>query len=141
MRSWWQRSRSAWGSINRISAMCIIITCRKAWRTTHKKSVGRDGQDSTCEVLASVDDVTVLENFTYGDTPDKTSIGAIIDWVLAKENQFDVSVYDLSRRYDVRPLVIETLLTYPELEDVVEATEPFYNEYQFVLLKSAKEIL
>jgi ATP-dependent DNA helicase RecQ len=102
---------------------------------------GRDGQDSTCEVLASVDDVTVLENFTYGDTPDKTSIGAIIDWVLAKENQFDVSVYDLSRRYDVRPLVIETLLTYLELEDLVEATEPFYNEYQFVLLKSAKEIL
>ncbi|HXM01593.1 MAG TPA: RecQ family ATP-dependent DNA helicase, partial [Chthoniobacterales bacterium] len=102
---------------------------------------GRDGQDSTCEVLASVDDVTVLENFTYGDTPDKTRIGAIIDWVLAKENQFDVSVYDLSRRYDVRPLVIETLLTYLELEDVVEATEPFYNEYQFVLCKSAKEIL
>ena len=37
--------------------------------------------------------------------------------------------------------MIETLLTYLELEDVVEATEPFYNEYQFVLLKSAKEIL
>ena len=102
---------------------------------------GRDGQDSTCEMLASVDDVTVLENFTYGDTPDKERIGAIIDWVLAKENQFDVSVYDLSRTYDVRPLVIETLLTYLELEDVVEASEPFYNEYQFVLFKSAKEIL
>jgi ATP-dependent DNA helicase RecQ len=102
---------------------------------------GRDGQDSICEMLASVDDVTVLENFTYGDTPDKASIDAIIDWVLAKENQFDVSVYELSRTHDVRPLVIETLLTYLELEEVVEATEPFYNEYQFVLLKSAKEIL
>ena len=58
---------------------------------------GRDGQESTCEMLASVDDVTVLENFTYGDTPDQGSIGAIIDWVLAKKNQFDVSVYELSR--------------------------------------------
>jgi ATP-dependent DNA helicase RecQ len=102
---------------------------------------GRDGQDSTCELLAAVDDVTVLENFTYGDTPDQERIGAIIDWILAKENQFDVSVYDLSRSYDVRPLVIETLLTYLELEDVIEAREPFYNEYQFVLFKSAKEIL
>jgi ATP-dependent DNA helicase RecQ len=102
---------------------------------------GRDGQGSTCEMLASVDDVTVLENFTYGDTPDKERIDAIIDWVLAKENQFDVSVYELSRSYDVRPLVLETLLTYLELEDVVEATEPFYTEYQFVLLKSSKEIL
>ena len=102
---------------------------------------GRDGQDSTCEMLASVDDVTVLENFTYGDTPDKERIGAIIDWILAKENEFDVSVYDLSRTYDVRPLVIETLLTYLELEEVIEATEPFYNEYQFVLFKTVKEIL
>ena len=102
---------------------------------------GRDGQDSTCEMLASVDDVTVLENFTYGDTPDKERIGTIIDWVLAKENEFDVSVYDLSRTYDVRPLVIETLFTYLELEDVIETTEPFYNEYQFVLFKTAKEIL
>jgi ATP-dependent DNA helicase RecQ len=102
---------------------------------------GRDGQDSICEMLACVDDVTVLENFTYGDTPDKSSIGAIIDRVLAQENQFDISVHELSKAHDVRPLVIETLLTYLELADVIEATEPFYNEYQFVLLKSANEIL
>ena len=30
---------------------------------------GRDGQPSTCEVLACGDDVTTLENFTFGDTP------------------------------------------------------------------------
>jgi ATP-dependent DNA helicase RecQ len=102
---------------------------------------GRDGQNSICEMLASVDDVTVLENFTYGDTPDQASIGAIIDRIIAKDDQFDISLYDLSRMHDVRPLVIETLLTYLELEDVIEATEPFYNEYQFVLLKSAQEIL
>src|SRR6202035_2316742 len=91
---------------------------------------GRDGQSSTCEMLASVDDVTVLENFTYGDTPDQGSIGAIIDRIIAKDDQFDVSLYELSRTHDVRPLVIETLLTHLELEDVIEATEPFYNEYQ-----------
>ncbi len=101
---------------------------------------GRDGQSSICEMLASVEDVTVLENFTYGDTPDHGSIGAIIDRIIAKDDQFDVSLYELSRTHDVRPLVIETLLTYLELEDVIEATEPFYNEYQFVLLKSANEI-
>ena len=102
---------------------------------------GRDGKASTCEMLACGSDITVLENFTFGDTPDATSIRAIADRVLANASDFDVSVYELSRAYDVRPVVVETLLTYLELADVIEATEPFYNEYQFTLLKSSREIL
>ncbi|HZC36090.1 MAG TPA: RecQ family zinc-binding domain-containing protein, partial [Chthoniobacterales bacterium] len=54
---------------------------------------------------------------------------------------FDLSIHELSRTHDVRPLVVETLLTYLELADVIEATEPFYNEYQFMPLKSSREIL
>ena len=34
-----------------------------------------------------------------------------------------------------------TLLTYLELADVIESTEPFYNEYQFTPLKPSQEIL
>jgi ATP-dependent DNA helicase RecQ len=102
---------------------------------------GRDGKASTCEMLACGSDITVLENFTFGDTPDATSIRAIADRVLANASEFDVSVYELSRAHDVRPVVVETLLTYLELADVIEATEPFYNEYQFTLLKSSREIL
>ena len=102
---------------------------------------GRDGKPSRCEMLACGSDVTVLENFTFGDTPDATSVRAIADRVLANASEFDVSVYELSRAHDVRPVVVETLLTYLELADVIEATEPFYNEYQFTLLKSSREIL
>lgn len=102
---------------------------------------GRDGKASTCEMLACGSDVTLLENFTFGDTPDASSIRAIADRVLANDSEFDVSVYELSRTHDVRPVVVETLLTYLELADVIEATEPFYNEYQFTLLKSSREIL
>jgi ATP-dependent DNA helicase RecQ len=102
---------------------------------------GRDGKASMCEMLACGSDVTLLENFTFGDTPDATSIRAIADRVLANASEFDVSVYELSRTHDVRPVVVETLLTYLELADVIEATEPFYNEYQFTLLKSSREIL
>jgi ATP-dependent DNA helicase RecQ len=102
---------------------------------------GRDGKPSICEMLASGSDVTVLENFTFGDTPDAGSISAIADRVLANASEFDISVYELSRAFDVRPLVVETLLTYLELGDVIEATEPFYNEYQFTLRKASQEIL
>jgi ATP-dependent DNA helicase RecQ len=102
---------------------------------------GRDGKASICEMLACGSDVTVLENFTFGDTPVADSICAIADRVLASAEEFDISVYELSRDHDVRPLVVETLLTYLELADVIEATEPFYNEYQFTLLKSSQEIV
>jgi ATP-dependent DNA helicase RecQ len=102
---------------------------------------GRDGKDSICELLACGSDLTVLENFTYGDTPDAESVCQIVDAIVRHEGGFDLSLHELSRTYDVRPLVVGTLLTYLELSDVIEATEPFYNEYQFVPLKPSREIL
>ena len=35
---------------------------------------GRDGEKSFCEILANRDNVNILENFIYGDTPEKDSI-------------------------------------------------------------------
>ena len=102
---------------------------------------GRDGKDSICEMLACGSDVTVLENFTYGDTPDAESVSRIVENIVHREGEFDLSLYDLSRAYDVRPLVAGTLLTYLELADVIESTQPFYNEYQFAPLKPSHEIL
>ena len=102
---------------------------------------GRDGKEAICEMLACGADLTILENFTYGDTPEAADVCAIIDALLANENEFDISLYDLSRAHDIRPLVVNTLLTYLELEDVIESTEPFYNEYQFAPLKPSQEIL
>jgi ATP-dependent DNA helicase RecQ len=102
---------------------------------------GRDGKDSICEMLACGSDVTVLENFTYGDTPDSESVSRIVDAIGQHRSEFDLSLYELSRAYDVRPLVAGTLLTYLELADVIESTEPFYNEYEFLPLKPSQEIL
>ena len=102
---------------------------------------GRDGKDSICEMLASGSDVTVLENFTYGDTPDAESVSRIVDAISEHRSEFDLSLYELSRAYNIRPLVAGTLLTYLELADVIESTEPFYNEYEFLPLKPSREIL
>jgi ATP-dependent DNA helicase RecQ len=103
---------------------------------------GRDGAASVCEILACADDVTVLENFTYGDTPDARSVGAILDEVIGGDAAtFDVSIYELSNAHDMRPLVVNTLLTYLELDDVIEATAPFYSEYKFQFLRPEEEML
>ncbi len=102
---------------------------------------GRDRRESLCEILACGDDITVLENFTYGDTPEPESVAGVADMVLSHTGDFDISVYEVSRTYDIRPLVVNTLMTYLELADVIESTAPFYTEYQFLPLKSSKEIL
>ena len=43
---------------------------------------GRDGQPAICEMLACGDDLTVLENFIYSDTPTPRALETLIDRVL-----------------------------------------------------------
>jgi ATP-dependent DNA helicase RecQ len=89
--------------------------------------------------------VTVLENFTFGDTPTPEAVAGLLDHVLgtagAGGGRFDVSTYELSGEFDVRPLVINTLLTYLELDGVIESTGPFYSQYKFKPLKPSAEML
>lgn len=91
---------------------------------------GRDGERSVVELLASLDDVAVLENFAYGDTPTETALRGIIDDVLARGASFDLDLTDLSNRHDVRLLVLRTALTYLELLGVLRQGTPFYAGYR-----------
>ena len=93
---------------------------------------GRDGQPSSCEVFACANDLTVLENFVYGDTPTEQSVYSFLENILNQPSEFSVSVYELSNRFDIRNLVVNTLLTYLQLEGVIQTTSPFYNEYKFL---------
>ena len=102
---------------------------------------GRDGQASVCEMFACADDVVVLENFSYGDTPEPKAIASLVEEVLGQGNPFDISVYELSNAHDIRPLVVKTLLTYLELSGIVDSTRPFYSNYKFQPLRSSEEIL
>jgi ATP-dependent DNA helicase RecQ len=102
---------------------------------------GRDGGPSLCELLACGDDVTTLENFTFGDTPTPQAVASFLDEVLGRGEAFDLSTYELSGTHDVRPLVAETMLTYLEIGGVLEGTGPFYNEYKFQPLRPSAEIL
>ncbi len=102
---------------------------------------GRDGQPSVCMMLGSGSDLLNLENFIYGDTPDDAAVRACIDHILEQPRTFDLGVYELSGMFDIRPLVIKTLLTYLELEGVIISTGPFYSSYKFKPLKPSTEIL
>jgi ATP-dependent DNA helicase RecQ len=102
---------------------------------------GRDGAPSVCELFAVPDDVVTLENFSYGDTPTPEAVRGLVHELLNLGERFDVSRYDLSRRHDIRQLVVSTLLTYLELQGVLAATSPFYDTYKFKPLRSSAEIL
>ena len=91
---------------------------------------GRDGQPSIVELLACLADVPALENFAYGDTPTPEALRALLAELQAAGPTFDVSVAELAARFDVRPLVVRTILTYLELLNVLRQLTPFYASYE-----------
>jgi len=102
---------------------------------------GRDGKPAVCELLACCDDLTVLENFIYSDTPSPRALGNLIDRILRLGKTFDVSVYDLAVTCDVRNSVIATMLAYLETAGILEATGSFYGTYRCKLLNTQEKIL
>lgn len=102
---------------------------------------GRDGAASTCQMFICQDDMNVLENFAYGDTPTLSSIQSLLDDLFSLEQEFDVSYTKLSALHDIRVPVVRTLLAYLELDGYLEGGTPFYSDYQFKPVLSSKEIL
>jgi ATP-dependent DNA helicase RecQ len=102
---------------------------------------GRDGLPSLCELLACADDAVPLENFTLGDTPEPVAVEALVRKMLGSGEEFDVSRYDLSQETDIRPLVVETVITYLELDGLLRPTRAFYESTQVQFLKGEGAIL
>ena len=108
---------------------------------------GRDGQPSVCELLACGDDRIALENFTYGDTPTPEAVRQLLGEIFSPQasracrrsqhrpDEFDLSLYELAQATDIRPLVIETVLTHLELGGMIRPLGSFYAGYQFRLLE------
>ena len=102
---------------------------------------GRDGKPAICHMLVCPDDLNVLENFVYGDTPDSEAVASLIGDVFSRGDEFDVNLYRLSGKHDLRPLVLRTLLTYLELKGYLLGGTPFYAEYKFKPLMASRDIL
>ena len=102
---------------------------------------GRDGRPSICELYFCPDDLNVLENFVYGDTPSAGAVESLVGEIFSQGEAFDASEYELSSAHDIRFTVVRTLLTYLELLGHLERGTPFYAAYQFKPLKSSAEIL
>ncbi|MCF8105184.1 MAG: RecQ family ATP-dependent DNA helicase [Desulfohalobiaceae bacterium] len=103
---------------------------------------GRDGQEALCEVLANKDSLPLLENFVYGDMPEKSSIKALLETIAASENsEWEVRLASLSTELNMRILPLKTLLVYLELNRILEPRAAYYAEYEFQTLVETDRIL
>lgn len=102
---------------------------------------GRDNQKSIVELFACRDDVPTLQNFAYGDTPERAALQNFIEEILNLGPEFALDQNELSTRLDIRPLVLRTALTYLELFGVLKQGTPFYAGYAFKFLTPPDEII
>jgi len=102
---------------------------------------GRDGEPATCETLICPDDLETVRNFAYGDTPGKEAVQRFVDVMLTGGDHLDLALYDLGAKTDIRLLVLRTLLTYLELDGLIEAATPYYSSYRFRPLVDLDEII
>ena len=102
---------------------------------------GRDGQPAHCTVLASREQVPVLENFVYGDTPDRQSIALVLEEIRNSPAEWEITLWRLSQRSNIRQLPLKTLLVYLELAGVIAPAYSYFAEFRFKFIQSPDEIL
>jgi len=93
---------------------------------------GRDGRPALCEVLANRDNIHILENFIYGDTPEKHSIFQLLRTI--KENKgfvWEIKTITLANELNIRILPLKTLLVYLAMEEIVRPKFTYFAEYSF----------
>lgn len=106
---------------------------------------GRDGASADCLVLANKDNINVLENFVYSDTPEPSAIAYIINEISTNtrsgNGQWEVLMNSLSSQSNIRLLALKTLLVYLELEGILKPAYSYYAEYKYKLLAPENELL
>ncbi|WDE05909.1 RecQ family ATP-dependent DNA helicase [Thalassomonas viridans] len=102
---------------------------------------GRDGLLSHCLVLANADNLNVLENFVYGDTPEQDAIGYVLDEIRQQQGEWQLVLNALSNDANIRLLSLKTLLVYLELFGVIKPAYSYFAEYKFKLTGGSEQQL
>ncbi|RRW29454.1 RecQ family ATP-dependent DNA helicase [Stutzerimonas stutzeri] len=97
---------------------------------------GRDGNASDCLVLANRDSLSVLQNFVYGDTPEREGIRCVLDELLqaGAGGQWELMLNQLSDQSNIRQLPLKTLLVQLELRGGIAPRFAYFAEYRFKYL-------
>jgi len=104
---------------------------------------GRDGQPSQCLMLGGRDALGALENFVYGDTPERDGIERVLRDIhdAAPHGQWEVRLNVLSQHSNIRPLPLKTLLVRLELEGIIAPRYAYFAEYRFKYLLDSTALI
>jgi len=83
----------------------------------------------------------VLENFAFADTPSRHAVGRLLEILSGQADTFFVSHHKLSYETDIRLAVVRTLLTYLELDGLLQSTGSRYDTYRIRPLVTSRAIL
>ncbi len=107
----------------------------------YSQEIGRAGRDrnpSDCVLLADLGGLTVLENFTYGDTPTLGAIKRLLTTISTDTavggngiGRWETMMQPLSNQTDIRPLPLKTLLVHLEMAGRITPLYSYYAEYRF----------
>ncbi|HHQ4704797.1 RecQ family ATP-dependent DNA helicase [Aeromonas hydrophila] len=102
---------------------------------------GRDGQPSRCMVLANRSQLPVLENFVYGDTPDRAAIVTLLEILQQSGSEWEFGLLRLSNDTNIRQLPLKTLLVYLEMAGIIAPAYSYFAEYRFKFVLDKADIL
>ena len=102
---------------------------------------GRDNQASNCIVLANKDNVNILENFVYGDTPEYEGIKKLLNIIQAAGEIWDVRLINIPALCNIRMLPIKTLLVYLEIMGIIKPLHSYFATYRFALNLDEQSII
>lgn len=104
---------------------------------------GRDGKRSNCVILANLDGLTTLENFVYGDTPDKSAITQLLNDIKqeTRQNEWELQHVSLSNQTNIRQLPLKTLLVQLEILGVITPLYSYFADFKFKFNQNVEQIL
>src|SRR5690606_27511216 len=84
----------------------------------------------------------VLENFVYGDTPERAGIRCVLDELKRDSpgGQWELMLNALSTRSNIRQLPLKTLLVQLELRGIIAPRYAYFAEYRFKFLLEPEQL-
>jgi ATP-dependent DNA helicase RecQ len=101
---------------------------------------GRDGLNSDCHALANLDNISVLENFIYGDTPEADNIRQALKSIPRDNSNWELKLNNLSMLSNIRILTLKTLLVYLEMKGVIKPLYSYFSDYRYSNIIPDEEI-
>jgi len=109
---------------------------------------GRDGLPSNCITLANLDGINTVENFVFGDTPERDGIEYVLNHIRSEstssagqQSQWELQLVGLSNASNVRQLPMKTLLVQLELLGVLRPLYAYFADFRYKFLRPKADVL